>query len=53
MTLVPGLDLKRSGDVTPLLNLPMWLLAFAIALACALESLVLAATAVARPEGQT
>ena len=48
-----GFDLKRSGDVTPLLNLPMWLLAFAIALACALESLVLAATAVARPEGQT
>lgn len=48
-----GFDLKRSGDVTPLLNLPLWLLAFAIALACALETLALVATALARPEEQT
>ncbi len=40
-----GFDLRRTGDVTPLLNLPMWLLALAVALACVVECLVLAATA--------
>src|SRR5512143_729670 len=44
-----GLDLRRTGDVTPLLNLPLSWPAFAIALACAVECLVLAATAL--PEG--
>ena len=48
-----GFDLRASGDVTPLLNLPLWLLAFAIALACALEGLVLAATAAVRTEEET
>jgi TRAP-type C4-dicarboxylate transport system permease small subunit len=40
-----GLDLRGSGEVTPLLGLPLSLLAFAIALACLAECLVLAATA--------
>ncbi len=40
-----GLDLRRTGDVTPLLGLPLWLPAFAIAVACFAECLVLAATA--------
>ena len=40
-----GFDLRRTGDVTPLLGVPLWVPAFAIALACAVECLVLAATA--------
>ncbi|HEY6000760.1 MAG TPA: TRAP transporter small permease [bacterium] len=40
-----GLDLRRTGDVTPLLSLPLSWPAFALALACAVECLVLAATA--------
>jgi TRAP-type C4-dicarboxylate transport system permease small subunit len=41
-----GVDLRRTGDVTPLLNLPLAVPAFAIALACGVECLVLVATAV-------
>jgi TRAP-type C4-dicarboxylate transport system permease small subunit len=40
-----GADLRRTGDVTPLLNLPLSWPAFVIAAACAVECLVLAATA--------
>ena len=40
-----GLDLRRTGDVTPLLSLPLAVPAFAIAAACFVECLVLAATA--------
>jgi len=47
-----GFDLRRTGDVTPLLNLPLSLLAFAIALACFAECLVLAATAWAGNGGE-
>jgi len=38
-----GADLRRTGDETPLLHLPHYLLAWGIAAACAVESLVLAA----------
>jgi TRAP-type C4-dicarboxylate transport system permease small subunit len=38
-----GADLRRTGDETPLLHLPHFLLAWGIAAACAIESLVLAA----------
>ena len=38
-----GADLRRTGDETPLLHLPHFLLAWGIAGACAVESLVLAA----------
>jgi TRAP-type C4-dicarboxylate transport system permease small subunit len=38
-----GADLRRTGDETPLLHLPHFLLAWGIAAACAVESLVLAA----------
>ena len=44
-----GADLRRTGDVTPLLALPLSWPAFGIAAACAVECLVLAATAL--PEG--
>ena len=44
-----GADLRRTGDVTPLLNLPLSWPAFGIAAACVVECLVLAATAL--PEG--
>ena len=48
-----GFALGAGGGVAPLLTLPLWLLAFAIALACALEGLVLAATAAVRTEEET
>jgi TRAP-type C4-dicarboxylate transport system permease small subunit len=38
-----GMDLRRSGDETPLLHLPHFLLAWGIGAACAVECLVLAA----------
>jgi len=38
-----GADLRRTGDETPLLHLPHFLLAWGIAGACAVEGLVLAA----------
>lgn len=40
-----GLDVRRTGDVTPLLGLPLSWPAFGIAAACAVQCLVLAATA--------
>ena len=36
-----GADLRRTGDETPLLHLPLWALCLAIAAACAVECLVL------------
>ena len=41
--LAMGADLRRTGDETPLLHLPHFLLAWGIAGACAVEGLVLAA----------
>lgn len=40
-----GADLRRTGDVTPLLGLPLSWPAFGIAASCVVECLVLAATA--------
>ena len=42
-----GADLRRTGDETPLLHLPHFLLAWGIATACAVECLVLAAEGLA------
>jgi TRAP-type C4-dicarboxylate transport system permease small subunit len=42
-----GSSLRQSGDETPLLHLPHFLLAWGIAAACAVESLVLAAEGLA------
>jgi len=47
--LAMGIDLRRTGDVTPLLHLPLFLLAWAIALACLAECLVLVSEAIAPP----
>jgi TRAP-type C4-dicarboxylate transport system permease small subunit len=44
-----GVDLRRTGDVTPLLNLPLSWPAFGISVSCLVVCLVLAATAL--PEG--
>lgn len=46
-----GFDLRRTGDVTPLLSLPLALPAFAIAASCFAECLVLAATAAGESGG--
>jgi len=46
-----GADLRRTGDETPLLHLPHYLLAWGIAIACAVECLVLAAEGLARDGG--
>lgn len=46
-----GASLLRTGDVTPLLHLPLYLLAFGIGAACAVECLVLAAEGLAGEEG--
>ena len=40
-----GVDLRRTGDVTPLLNLPLSLARVRDRAACVVECLVLAATA--------
>lgn len=40
-----GADLRRTGDVTPLLSLPLSWPAYGIAAACVVQCLVLAATA--------
>ena len=37
-----ALDLRRTGDETPLLHLPLWTLSVGVAAACAVECLVLA-----------
>ena len=47
-----GADLRRTGDETPLLHLPHFLLAWGIATACAAECLVLAAEGLAGDGGE-
>ena len=47
-----GADLRRTGDETPLLHLPHFLLAWGIAVACAVECLVLAAEGLAGDGGE-
>ena len=47
-----GADLRRTGDVTPLLNLPLSWPAFGIAAACIVECLALAATALPEDGGE-
>ena len=47
-----GADLRRTGDETPLLHLPHFLLAWGIAVACAVECLVLVAEGLAGNEGE-
>jgi TRAP-type C4-dicarboxylate transport system permease small subunit len=47
-----GADLRRTGDETPLLHLPHFLLAWGIAAASSVESLVLAAAALAGEGGE-
>jgi TRAP-type C4-dicarboxylate transport system permease small subunit len=47
-----GMDLRRTGDVTPLLGVPLWLPAGAIALSCAVQCLVLASTALGENGGK-
>jgi len=47
-----GADLRRTGDETPLLHLPHFLLAWGIATACAVECLVLAADGLAGDGGE-
>jgi TRAP-type C4-dicarboxylate transport system permease small subunit len=47
-----GADLRRTGDETPLLHLPHFLLAWGIAVACAAECLVLAAGGLAGDGGE-
>ena len=47
-----GADLRRTGDETPLLHLPHYLLAWGIATACAVECLVLAADGFAGDGGE-
>jgi len=47
-----GADLRRTGDETPLLHLPHFVLAWGIAIACAVECLVLAAEGLAGDGGE-
>ena len=47
-----GADLRRTGDETPLLHLPHFLLAWGVAIACAVECLVLAAEGFAGDGGE-